>query len=400
MATYVAPSSRGATDGADDVADLAPGMSARGAATGSRLTAQGAELAAAATGSAVAGAPPATSSAAAAGAPAGEAPVAELAQAYAVPAPQRARFESVYLALSRSSEGASLSPSVRAARALAIAARSEHGGEATAATARERAAAAWSVLPVVYAMPQLGADGGTGDAADGSGGAAPGATGLASAWAMPVVGRGAGPDASRGVGRAPQAGAAAYAPGADFASPEDRELVLPETRAGLSHLASRVGEALGSFVRPASAEVTTSAAAAAASRRDHAAIAHSRTIPEPTIHELVRTGRAHARTGGGETEIPSWFESAARRMLDQRGAGDGISMAELTLISTAPTAQVAASSRSASGSSAPSQPSGTGGQADAQQGAQPDIEKIAQQVYGEIMKLIDIARERSGDPWH
>ena len=32
-------------------------------------------------------------------------------------------------------------------------------------------------------------------------------------------------------------------------------------------------------------------------------------------------------------------------------------------------------------------------------GEKPDIDKIAADVYAEVLRLIDIARERSGDPW-
>jgi hypothetical protein len=39
-------------------------------------------------------------------------------------------------------------------------------------------------------------------------------------------------------------------------------------------------------------------------------------------------------------------------------------------------------------------PGASGGEAE-----KPDIEKISAEVYAEILKLIDIARERSGDPW-
>ena len=53
--------------------------------------------------------------------------------------------------------------------------------------------------------------------------------------------------------------------------------------------------------------------------------------------ELVRTGssRPQGRHGGGETEIPDWFEAAAKKMLGdagnaQQGMGSDISLAELT----------------------------------------------------------------------
>ena len=90
--------------------------------------------------------------------PAGEPAEAEVLGAAAafVPASRRARFEALYVALSQSPAGAQWSPAARAARALALAGR----GESSAVTARERAAAAWDVLPVVF-----GADGGEASAA-------------------------------------------------------------------------------------------------------------------------------------------------------------------------------------------------------------------------------------------
>jgi hypothetical protein len=33
-------------------------------------------------------------------------------------------------------------------------------------------------------------------------------------------------------------------------------------------------------------------------------------------------------------------------------------------------------------------------------GGQPNIDKIAQDVYEEIVRMLAIARERSGDPWN
>jgi hypothetical protein len=73
-----------------------------------------------------------------------------------VPATRRARFDALYVALSQSSSSASWSPAARAARALALAGR----GEDSPVTARERAAFAWDVLPVVYAdaVATFGAD--------------------------------------------------------------------------------------------------------------------------------------------------------------------------------------------------------------------------------------------------
>jgi hypothetical protein len=274
--------------------------------------------------------------------------------AAALPAPQRARFEAIYQSLSRSSAGQALSPSVRAARALAIAA-AQDGATGDGGSAHERARAAWAVMPAVYAG---------GAAAPEARRAAPGAR---SAPELTVV--------------------SPASPYGDDAGAGD------EMRPGLSRLAARAGEAIGSYVQPSAGEVTQASSGAA-----HVPSSSGRSGSEPFVHELIRTGRGFSRVGGGETEIPAWFESAARKMLEQRGLGETMSVAELTLIASSPSRQVAAAARDAGGGPAPSMaqasPGASGGEAE-----KPDIEKISAEVYAEILKLIDIARERSGDPW-
>ena len=282
----------------------------------------------------------------------------EIAEAVAVPAPQRARFEAIYQTLSRSSIGQSLSPSVRAARALAIAA-AQDGVSADGGSAQERARAAWSVMPAVYA---------------GEGEAARSPERIAGSRIAP-----SGPELTL------------VSPSASFGD----EGGTDEMRPGLSRLAARAGEAIGSFVRPSGAEVNQASSGAA----HVAGGASDRGGGEPFVHELIRTGRGFSRSGGGETEIPAWFESAARKMLEQRGLGESLSVAELTLIASTPSTQVAASTRDAGGGPAPAMANAPPGQGGSEQGEAPNIEKIAADVYAEILKLIDIARERSGDPW-
>ena len=75
--------------------------------------------------------------------------------------------------------------------------------------------------------------------------------------------------------------------------------------------------------------------------------------------EYVQTGRSGGRYGGGEVEIPPWFEAAARKMLAAHGDGYGISLAELTLVTAAPASHVAASTRSAP-SAVPAAPAAAG----------------------------------------
>jgi hypothetical protein len=115
--------------------------------------------------------------------------------------------------------------------------------------------------------------------------------------------------------------------------------------------------------------------------------------------ELVQTGRPSGRFGGGEVEIPTWFEAAARKMFESQSStmGDGISMAELTLISTTPSNQIAASTKTAP-SAAPSAPaSASAGQAKGEQ--QIDVEKLANEIYRHILVLMDVARARNGEPY-
>ena len=117
---------------------------------------------------------------------------------------------------------------------------------------------------------------------------------------------------------------------------------------GLSGLASRAGEALGSYIAPA---------APPALPRERSADTSSvgAVLRAPTAEpEYVQTGRSAGRYGGGEVEIPPWFEAAARKMLAERGSGDGISFAELTLVTSAPASHIAASTRSAPSASPPS----------------------------------------------
>jgi hypothetical protein len=148
-----------------------------------------------------------------------------------VPAARKAKFEALYLALGQSER--SWTPATRAARAFALAGR----GEDTV-SARERASMAWDVLPAVYA----------GDSHDD----APVSTGEA---------------ASRALQRREAL----------------RDAGFLEMRPGLGRLSARAGEALGSYVAPASAP-----AAPAASTRDTGAVLRAPTAAQ----ELVQTGRS------------------------------------------------------------------------------------------------------------
>jgi hypothetical protein len=261
-----------------------------------------------------------------------------------VPTARRAKFEALYLAMGQSPAAREWSPAVRAARALAIASR----GEDTA-SARERASIVWDVLPMVYTSP---------------GDDEPVSTGVA---------------AQREARRI------------ELGMPAGMPVV--ESRPGLGALSSRAGEALGSYVSPVAAAATSRSSSS--SSREQGAVMRVPTAAQ----ELVRTGRPAGRHGGGETEIPAWFEAAARKMFEDRSSSpaDGISLAELTLVNAAPQTAIAASERGVPSSGAPSMP---GIAAAAQSHAAPvDVEQIANEVYRQILVLMDAARARNGEPY-
>jgi hypothetical protein len=161
-------------------------------------------------------------------------------------------------------------------------------------------------------------------------------------------------------------------------------------------VSARAGEALGSSVAPGVEGATTGGArgASSSSSRGEGAVLRAPTAAQ----ELVQTGRPSGRFGGGEQELPAWFEQAARKMLEDRSSvSDGISLAELTLVQTAAPQQIAASSRHDGGHTQPVTPS-----PGATVGAEKDkidIEKLANDVYREILALMDIARARNGEPY-
>ena len=281
-----------------------------------------------------------------------------------VPAARRARFEALYVALGQSAAGRSWSPAARAARALALAGRGEDGP----ATARERASAAWDVLPVVYAgafdgAPAAGAPGGEASVASTS--AASAAAAMMGSYVAPTA---LGSRAGRG---------RAMADGEAWS----HVTVAP----GLSGLSARAGEALGAYVAPA-------APPSAPRERDAGAMSR----PPSAAPEYVQT-RSGGRHGGGEVEIPPWFEAAALKMLSERSGNEGISLAELTLINAAPAHQIAASTRAAPSAAPPGPPSAAGATPSA--ASQIDVDKVASDVYRQILIMMDAARARNGEPY-
>jgi hypothetical protein len=219
--------------------------------------------------------------------------------------------------------------------------------------ARERAAIAWDVLPVVHGL----------DARDARDEDAPLSTGDA---------------AARATRRREELRAL--------------DPMFVDARPGLAGLSARAGEALGSYVAPAAAAPT--AAASSSSSREVGAVLRAPTAAQ----ELVHTGRPASRSGGGEVEIPAWFEQAARKMFESKSSvSDDISLAELTLVTAAPAAQVAASSRVA-GEQAPVAPTPAAA-ADGGGKESFDIDKLANDVYREVLVLMDLARARNGEPY-
>jgi hypothetical protein len=326
-----------------------------------------------------------------------------------VPAARRARFEALYLALGQSPAGRSWSPAARAARALALAGGSEGGPT----SAHERAAAAWDVLPVVYAAEGLFDRGPEGSAAAPAGSPTI-AHGIGSAGASyrgAISGGGSSWVAGVGGILASGIGGFAVGGGAVGEGPSLRDAPSADyvtagfAGEGLSGLSARAGEALGAYVAPSSGLAggsTAGPSSASAGGRDPGDLGAVRRAPT-AAQELVRTGRPAGRHGGGEVEIPPWFEAAARKMFESEGSSpsDGISLAELTLVTAAPASQIAASSRAAA-SPTPSTPSGSGGGGGADSSATGnniDIESTALDIYKRILDMMDNERARSGEPY-
>ena len=292
-----------------------------------------------------------------------------------VPTARRARFEAMYVALGQSHATRSLSHAARAARALALAGR----GDDAPTSARERATAAWDVLPVIYAM----------------GDAAPSTT--IETGVVAAREQAARVAAQRYQSQLQPGSRQSNAPGAPSFAYADAggANIQVDSRPGLSALSARAGEALGSYVAPSVIHAPAPAASSSSSsssRRDGA------VMRAPTAaQELVRTGRPSGslrRRRGRDPDVVR--ERGAQDVRDRSGnISDGISLAELTLVTSAPQAHVAASTRSAP-SAAPSAPSpDTGGPIT----PSFDIDKIAHEVYRQILVLMDNARARNGEPF-
>lgn len=367
-------------------------------------------------------------------------------------------FKALYVALSRSSSGRSLSTAVRAARALALARSIDQGG---ASSARARAAAAWAVMPMVV-------PGQTPPVASGSwsAGWSPSDQTMLSELASAGVDLSfitannsgqvseyratqtiaAGTESGEAVrGGYPQVflrpGAGAVRLGPDGQPPrsdagESSDTAPPivqlvpsalaswlgdgaggDSAAGGAEMATRgvalgrAGESLRSLVAPALESGRGDGKPGTGTSRGRGALSRVPTAAPP----LVQTGStapvsearinqaamrqminaAKNRRSSGDVSIPPWFEKAARQMF---ASGDGISLAEMTLVATAPAHEIAASPKSASASPA-STPEARGGVENEGAQAAPDVEAMALEVYAEIVRLMEISRERNGEPW-
>ena len=292
----------------------------------------------------------------------------------------RERFEALFVALRANPsllDAAMTSPVAQAARAVALAGRRD-GDHAM--SARERASLAWSVLPVVHLQnelaerPELAGDFAS---ADGSG-------------AM-----------SEPAGRAQRArnlelpslrllDARAETRGGQFDAP------TADPRPGLASLSNRAGQALGSYVTTVAADPSASSSYEGNSSSNSNGTSNSSAPRGPTAApEYVRPA---ARHGGGDVEIPAWFESAAKKMFaEQQGGSESMSFAELTLVTQAPPATIAASTRA---TSTPATTSATASASSTPSAAsKPDVEGLARDVYDSFLELMDIARWRNhGEP--
>jgi hypothetical protein len=249
------------------------------------------------------------------------------------------------------------------------------------------------VMPMIFTG---GADGAWPGAASGPASASGGASANTSFGAS--FGASFGPSGLPVTG-APSRGAAVA--GAEMPRPE-----RPELQA----VAARAGESLQSFVAPGAApEATAAERASGTAARSPGAVRRAPTAAQPlvtaqsrantaAVQEMIRSARQ--KRAAGDNSIPPWFEEAARRMFQEGSDGGGVTLAEMTLVTSAPARLVAASPKSASGSAASATPSNSAGGGESHD-AEPtaNVEQIAREVYGEICRMIESARNRNGDTW-
>jgi hypothetical protein len=280
-------------------------------------------------------------------------------------------FDAVYLSLDDGGGARPLAPSARAARALAVASRSTSGSPGAAASARARAAAAWAVLPVVLpggATRRAGAGGAGARVGKAAGGLASGSTEAR----------------ARGAGSAGQALASLVAP-----------TFLAADRAGDAEPAwSSVAPSSAGREQPGRAAPQPTFVSTSAPREAPSA---SPAAPPPPARP------SEPPKASPEADMAWFYEAAQKYFADAGPSSSGLSVAEMTLVTAAPRAQVAASPQRADRpvTQAASTTQGDASKpGEAPAAARPDVDKIAQEVFEQVCRMIAIARERSGDPWH
>lgn len=294
-----------------------------------------------------------------------------------VDATRRIRFDALYVALGQSGPGRTLSPAARAARALALAGRTDDG---VSLSARERAAAAWDVLPVVFAEDYDRED------------AAEEAALMEGSPLRGVERRAAlrGWDGTLIAGDLTARSSSSSSSSSRSSSGSD---VAVDGRPGLGSLSARAGEALGSYVTQQAVPVSSGSSSYAGRSGNEGAVLRAPTAAQ----EMVQTGRPSGRSGGGEAEIPAWFEAAARRMFADKGStggAEGISLAELTLVNNAPSGAIAADSVSAGKATTAVADHGTH-EKDEDSGL--DIESLAHDIFEHVEQMKKQARMLLGD---
>ena len=254
----------------------------------------------------------------------------------------RAAFEAIYVALTRDPEARSMTPSERAARALAVARRTPSGGSLSAKT---RAALAWSVLPNVVSG------------------------GLEEKLANEVAAQTAqsGQTTDRRLGFDGEL--TAVAGSGETLRPSTRRMHAPSAAPALV----RTGPTHQALIEAAQAAVSGSRGAGAA----------------------LPSAAAMATADG----IPDWFAEAAKHIAaESPGSSSGMNLAQMTLVRTSPLSQIAASPRGGGGPRAQS-----GGGAAANQGARdgqsqsPDLEAMVDELASMLRDYFEIQRMRNGD---
>ena len=288
----------------------------------------------------------------------------------------RERFEALFVALRANPsllDAAMSSPVAQAARAVALAGRRDGDHSMSA---RDRASLAWSVLPIVHLQNEIAERNEEFAAVDANGASTNEPVARAARArnvelpSLRLVG-------SQGESRA-----------REFDAP------VADPRPGLASLSNRAGQALGSYVTTVAAD-PSSFDGNSSSTGSSSSSNNSSTPRGPTAApEYVRPA---ARHGGGDVEIPAWFESAAKKMFAEQQGSDSVSFAELTLVTQAPQAAVAASTRA---TSTPTTSSATAAASSTPSAAsKPDVEGLARDVYDSFLELMDIARWRNhGEP--